>query len=160
VSVSAAGLFEAHLTVGDLRRSVAFYRDRVGLTVAWKVPERGAAFMWIGEPGESMLGLWSLGSAPFGLSLHLAFKTTLDDVLRACERLRDAGITPLSFFDTETNEPSVIGWMPAASVYFRDPDGHLLEYLAMLDAAPRPDLGILSWSEWQAALSADLVGDR
>jgi lactoylglutathione lyase len=31
-----------------------------------------------------------------------------------------------------TAEPSVIGWMPAAAVYFRDPDGHLLEYLPML----------------------------
>jgi hypothetical protein len=38
--------------------------------------------------------------------------------------------------------------MPAAMVYFRDPDGHLLEYLAMLDHEPRPDLGILPWSEW------------
>ena len=46
-------------------------------------------------------------------------------------------MTPLSFFTTETDEPSVIGWMPAAAVYFRDPDGHLLEYLAMLDEAPQ-----------------------
>jgi hypothetical protein len=38
--------------------------------------------------------------------------------------------------------------MPAAAVYFRDPDGHLLEYLAMLDEAPKPDLGIVPWSEW------------
>jgi lactoylglutathione lyase len=66
-------------------------------------------------------------------------------------------VTPLSFFATETNEPSVIGWMPAAAVYFRDPDGHLLEYVAMLDAEPRPDLGILSWSPWQAALRTDPV---
>jgi hypothetical protein len=40
--------------------------------------------------------------------------------------------------------------MPAASVFFRDPDGHLLEYLAMLDEDPSPDLGIVSWSEWLA----------
>jgi lactoylglutathione lyase len=33
-------------------------------------------------------------------------------------------------------------------VYFRDPDGHLLEYLAMLDESPRPASGILPWSEW------------
>jgi lactoylglutathione lyase len=42
----------------------------------------------------------------------------------------------------------VIGWMPAAAVYFRDPDGHLLEYLSMLDEAPRIDLGIVPWSQW------------
>jgi lactoylglutathione lyase len=33
-------------------------------------------------------------------------------------------------------------------VYFRDPDGHLLEYLAMLDQEVRPDLGIIPWSQW------------
>jgi len=59
-----------------------------------------------------------------------------------------AGVTPLSFFGTETDEPSVIGWMPAAAVYLRDPDGHLLEYLAMLDENPRPERGIVPWSEW------------
>ena len=48
----------------------------------------------------------------------------------------------------ETIEPSVIGWMPAAAIYFRDPDNHLIEYLAMLDYNPRPDLGIIPWSEW------------
>lgn len=153
MKVPIGGLFETHLTVSDLNRSVAFYRDVVGLSLAWELPERGAAFFWIGQPGEAMLGLWSLGSAPIAISLHVAFKTTLDDVLHACDRLRDFCVTPLSFYDTETNEPSVIGWMPAASVYVRDPDGHLLEYLAMLDAKPRAHLGIVSWSQWQAAIA-------
>jgi lactoylglutathione lyase len=147
-SVPVGGLFETHLTVGDLNRSVAFYRDVVGLSLALEVPERGAAFFWIGGPGEAMLGLWSLGSAPVGLSLHVAFRASLDDVLTACDRLRDLGVTPLSFFAEETAEPSVIGWMPAAAVYFHDPDGHLLEYLTMLDEPPRPDAGILPWAEW------------
>jgi lactoylglutathione lyase len=152
------GLFETHLTVSDLNRSVAFYGDVVGLELALELPDRGAAFLWIAEPGKAMLGLWSLGSAPIGLSLHVAFKTSLDDVMGACERLRSLGVTPLSFFATEANEPSVIGWMPAAAVYFRDPDGHLLEYLAMLDEPARPDLGIVPWSQW--AVREDLVGPR
>jgi lactoylglutathione lyase len=147
-SVPVGGLFETHLTVNDLGRSVAFYRDVVGLSLALEVPDRGAAFFWIGGPGDAMLGLWSLGSAPMGLSLHVAFKASLEDVVDACDRLRSRGITPLSFFATETAEPSVIGWMPAAAVYFRDPDGHLLEYLAMLDEEPRPELGIVPWSQW------------
>ena len=144
------GLFETHLTVSDLERSVAFYRDVVGLPLALELPGRGAAFFWAAEPGEAMLGLWSLGSAPIGLSSHIAFKTSLDDVMDACERLRSLGVTPLSFFARETSEPSVIGWMPAAAVYFRDPDGHLLEYLAMVDEPARPELGIVPWSQWAA----------
>jgi lactoylglutathione lyase len=142
------GLFETHLTVSDLERSVSFYRDVVGLGLALELSERNAAFFWIGDPGRSMLGLWSLGTAPVGLTLHLAFDVGLDDLLDAPKQLHQQGITPLSFFGLETTEPSVIGWMPAAAVYFRDPDGHLLEYLAMLDEEPKPDLGIVSWSEW------------
>jgi lactoylglutathione lyase len=148
VTPVATGLFEAHLTVSDMSRSVAFYRDIVGLPLALEVPERGAAFFWIGGRGEAMLGLWSLGSAPMALSLHVAFKAQLEDVLSGCDALRSAGVTPLSFFGAETDEPSVLGWMPAAAVYFRDPDGHMLEYLAMLDEAPRPDVGIVPWTEW------------
>jgi lactoylglutathione lyase len=144
----AAGLFETHLTVSDLDRSIAFYRDVVGLPLALEVPERGAAFFWIGGPGQAMLGLWSLGSAPVGLSLHIALKASLEDVLGACDALRSIDVTPLSFFATETTEPSVIGWMPAAAVYFRDPDEHLIEYLAMLDEPPRPERGIVAWSRW------------
>jgi lactoylglutathione lyase len=142
------GLFEAHLTVSELDRAFAFYRDVVGLEPAFELPDRGAAFLWIGGSGNSMLGLWTAGQAPQRLSLHLAFRTSVADVLGACDHLHSVGVTPLSFFTMETDEPSVIGWMPAAAVYFRDPDGHLLEYLAMLDEAPRPDLGIVPWSQW------------
>jgi lactoylglutathione lyase len=147
------GLFEAHLTVADLDRSLAFYRDIIGLPVALEVPERGAAFLWIGGTGEAMLGLWSLGSAPMALSLHVAFKTSIENLTGACERLRAQGVTPLSFFGIPTDEPSVIGWMPAAAVYLRDPDGHLLEYLAMLDENPQPERGIVPWSEYATAPS-------
>jgi lactoylglutathione lyase len=148
--MAVRGLFETHLTVADLERSTRFYRDVVGLPVALEVPERGAAFHWIGAPGRAMLGLWSLGSAPMGMTLHVAFDMGLDDVLAAPARLRDQGVEPLSFFGAPADEPSVIGWMPAAAVYFRDPDGHMLEYLAMLDVPPRPEAGIVGWSAWSA----------
>ena len=147
-AVPVRGLFESHLTVSDLGRSVAFYRDVVGLPVAFEVPERRAAFLWCGPSGKTMLGLWSLGSTPMGLNLHVAFDVELQHVLDAPARLRALGVRPLSFFGQETDEPTVIGWMPAATVYFRDPDGHLLEYLAMLDTDPRADLGTIPWSEW------------
>ena len=63
------GLFEAHLSVGDLGRSLAFYRDVVGLTVAYELRERRVAFLWCGDPGGSMLGLWEQGSMPMGMRL-------------------------------------------------------------------------------------------
>ena len=153
-----AGLFEAHLTVSDLDRSTAFYRDVVGLPIALELPERGAVFFWVGAPGEAMLGLWSLGSAPMGLSLHVALKASLGDVLGACDALRSHGVTPLSFFGGETTEPTVIGWMPAATLYFHDPDGHLIEYLTMLEEPARADRGIVPWSDWKTVQpSADTI---
>jgi lactoylglutathione lyase len=148
--VNVRGLFETHLTVSDMARSVAFYRDVVGLPVALEVPERGAVFHWIGTPGRAMLGLWSIGSAPMNMQLHIAFEMDLEDVLAAPTRLRADRVEPLSFFGEPAEEPSYIGWMPAAAVYFRDPSGHMLEYLAMLEEQPRADLGIRTWSERDA----------
>jgi lactoylglutathione lyase len=146
-TMNVRGLFETHLTVSDLQRSVAFYRDVVGLPVALELPERGAASHWIGNAGRAMLGLWSIGSAPMNMQLHIAFDMALADVLAAPRQLRGQGVQPLSFFGEPTDEPSVIGWMPAAAIYFRDPDGHMLEYLAMLEGSPRPELGIVPWSQ-------------
>lgn len=143
-----SALFEAHLPVADVKRAVSFYHDVVGLEVAYEVPDRGAAFLWVGEPGEAMLGLWSLGTAPMGMRLHVAFSVGLDELRTAPDALAAAGVTPLSFFGEPADEPSVIGWMPAAAVYFRDPDDHMLEYLAMLDEPSRPEAGITTWSNW------------
>ena len=142
------GLFEAHLTVADLERSILFYRDVVGLELALRAPAIGAAFFWIGGHGEAMLGLWGHGAAPMSVSLHLAFMVPLAEVVSAPSRLRSHEVTPLSFDGIETDEPSVIGWMPAAAIYFRDPDGHLLEHIAMLDATPDPEQRIVPWSGW------------
>jgi lactoylglutathione lyase len=148
-NVPIQGLFEAHLTVRNLDVSIDFYRQVVGLQPAHVVAERAAAFFWIGSAGSAMLGLWQNGSGPQHTTLHIAFSASLTDVLAAASILRTAGVTPLDFHGRPADEPSVIGWMPAAAVFFRDPDGHLLEFIAMLADAPRPDLGVLPWHEWQ-----------
>ncbi len=147
--LTPSGLFETHLNVSSLDRSVAFYRDVVGLELAHLIEGRAVAFFWIGGRGHAMLGLWAGSSSPNRMSLHVAFSLPLGDVLATPARLRAAGVEPLDFWAQPTGEPTVLGWMPAATVYFRDPDGHSLEVLAMLDEAPRPDLGNLPWSEWR-----------
>ena len=117
--VPLRGLFETHLSVSNIRRSIAFYRDIVGLHLALEIYERGAAFFWIDDRScyssrRSMLGLWSIGTAPIGLTLHVAFEVAgINELLDAPKRLKDQGIMPLSFFGMESMEPSVIGWMPA-----------------------------------------------
>lgn len=76
--IEIRGLFETHLTVGDLDRSVAFYRDVLKLPLAQVFAQRNAAFFWIGTPGKAMLGLWGTGTSPQKMSLHLAFEVSID----------------------------------------------------------------------------------
>ncbi len=85
---------------------------------------------------------------PISVSLHVAFQVALADLHEAAQRLQEGGIQPMDLAGLPTEEPVVLAWMPAASVYFRDPDNNLLEYIAMLPDPPRPDLGVLSWSDW------------
>lgn len=152
--VRIKGLFEVHLTVSDMKRSLNFYQNIVGLKLAYEVKERNAAFLWIGSNSSkrgSMLGLWSIGSAPVAMNLHVAFEAGIKELLKSPEVLESHGVEPLSFFGQKTTEPNVIGWMPAAAIYFRDPDGNLLEYVSILKESPRPEIGIVQWSKWIAS---------
>jgi lactoylglutathione lyase len=142
-------LFEAPLTCDDLDGAVEFYRRIVGLRVAHETHAPRAAFFWIGSPGRAMLGLWAAGSAPPGITSDMALRVSLADLMRAPRALRAAGVTPLDFDGRPTDRPVVLAWMPAAAVYFRDPAGHLLEYLAMLPQEPRPEKGVVPWRKWE-----------
>jgi predicted enzyme related to lactoylglutathione lyase len=74
------GLFEAHIIVRDMQRSVAFYRDVLGLEVGIEQPERPAAFFWVGGRGKSMLGIFTLGSWPTQMMQHhLSFQVKLEN---------------------------------------------------------------------------------
>jgi lactoylglutathione lyase len=99
-----------------------------------------------------MLGqLWEAGTGPQRLSLHVAFSVEVNDLLQAAERLREADITPLDFAGEPAEEPVVFAWMPAASLFFRDPDGNFLEFLSMLPDAAQLDLGVVGCSRWKSA---------
>jgi lactoylglutathione lyase len=147
--IAVDGLFEVHLVVADLNKAIAFYSDVVGLRLARVESARQVAFFWIGPAGNAMLGLWGAGPAPHKATSHTAFRVGLADVLAAPGALRAAGITPLDFYGRPTDQPIVFAWMPAASVFFSDPDGHLLEYIAMLPHEPRPEYGIMPWRMWE-----------
>jgi lactoylglutathione lyase len=147
--VPVENLFETHLPVGDLARSIEFYRDTLRFQLAHVVPERRAAFFWIGQAGNAMLGLWENSSGPQRIVVHTAFRIALSDVIQAPHLLQSAGITPLDFDGHVTEQPVVFAWMPAASVFFHDPDGHLLEYIAMLPHTPDLNQGVVPWQVWE-----------
>jgi lactoylglutathione lyase len=147
-------LFQVHLSVTNLDRSIAFYRDIVGLRFAHIESECRAACFWIGKGRRSMLGLWATGPTPQRITSNAVFRASLSDVVAAPRVLRTAGIAPLDFDGRSTDQPTVLAWMPAVSVYFRDPDGHLLAYTAVLPDEPRPEYGVVPWRMWELLRSA------
>jgi lactoylglutathione lyase len=147
--VSLHGLFETHLTVKRLETSVAFYQDTSGLELAYVSHEHRVAFLWIGRRRKAMIGVWEVGDAPNGMRLHLGFNGTVEQILAASSVLKAFGVIPRGFHGESVEEPVVIGWMPALSLYFMDPDEHLLEYLAMLPEEPRPQAGMVTFSKWK-----------
>ena len=133
-------LYETHLPVQSTEAAQRFYVDVVGLQFAYRDPGRDVVFLWIGTGRRSMLGLWgpttTRGSRPH--PCHFAIAIPLPDLLLVGKRLNDLGVTTRNFIEEETTEPSVIGWIPSAQLYFRDPDGHSVEFISILDDPPDP----------------------
>ncbi|MDT0121313.1 VOC family protein [Paenibacillus sp. RRE4] len=142
------GLFETHLNVTDLQRSHHFYEKVLGLPLASENPERKYLFYWIGGERHAMLGLWEKEPAQVQRQ-HFAFQVSLEDMQHAVEYLENKGIATRNFLDDDIGELYVFGWMPAVAVYFADPDGHSLEFIALLPDEAKPELGLVPWSEWE-----------
>src|ERR1017187_948315 len=66
-------LFETHLTVADLQRSMAFYGGVLGLDLARVFPEREVAFYWIGGAGKGLLGFWGGGRGALPVKMDPGF---------------------------------------------------------------------------------------
>jgi lactoylglutathione lyase len=157
----AVRLYETHLPVASTERSAEFYATVVGLQRAYRDPGRDIVFLYVGDGKESMLGLWgpttTYGGDPH--RCHFALAIPLADLLAVGKRLNDLGISTRNFAGDETTEPSVIGWMPSAQIYFRDPDGHSVEFITVLDDPPAPDF-IGPLSEWRRARTNHSGGQR
>src|SRR5690606_36192618 len=114
--------------------------------------DRDTVFLWVGNRDDGMLGLWGPGTS-YGSEdstvrkHHVAFKVSISDLMSIVEKLRKAGIDVRGFGGETENLPSVIGWMPSAQIYLSDPDGHSLEYIALLEDTPDAHF-IGTFSEW------------
>lgn len=144
------GLFETHLFVEDLERSTDFYKNILGLTPCGYNEERRLAFFWVGEPKSAMLGLWEKPKEEID-TRHFAFKCEVDDVLnQSIDFLKARNLQPYNFLKNGDEKPMVFAWMPAIAIYFKDLDGHDLEFIAMLEGEGKPELGVISYEEWLA----------
>lgn len=142
------GLFETHIYVTDLERSIDFYSNVLGLTQCHYEEERRIAFFWIGKPQEAMLGIWEKPKDEIDIR-HFAFRCEVADVLdKSVSFLTQHHLKPYNFLKSDDAAPMVFAWMPAVAIYFNDPDGHALELIAILEGGAKPDLGVISYQDW------------
>ncbi len=133
-------LYETHVPVASTATSAKFYTEIVGLEFAYRAPDRDIVFLFIGTDKRSMLGLWG-PTTEYGRDphrCHFAMAVSLSELLAVGRRLNERGVSTRNFAGEQTTEPSVIGWMPSAQLYFEDPDGHSLEFITVLDDPPDP----------------------
>ena len=129
------GLYEAHLPVSNLNRSIKFY-EGLGLQFDHKVEDR-LAFLWI-EKDKSWLGLWETDKVEveYHPSIrHIAFQVTLEDLKNSVVWLKSKGYMPREAFGFDPIEPFV---MPHeeyahAKIHFNDLDGNSLELICKLE---------------------------
>ena len=121
---SLQGVLETALYVRDLSRAVKFYREALGLRLLAEFENRrGVAF----RIGESILLLFDpdetakphdLPSHSASGEGHVAFRVAAEEMPRWREHLRSHGVAIEKEFSFAGQPPSI---------YFRDPDGNLLE---------------------------------
>lgn len=144
------GLYETHLFVENLDVSIQFYKNTLELEQCYYEEERRAAFFWVGKPKEAMLGLWEKPKEEIDIR-HFAFRCDKEDILtKSVSYLKTRGLHPYNFLKDGSEKPMVFAWMPALAIYFNDPDGHILEFIAILEGEAKPELGVISYEEWLA----------
>ena len=116
-----AGLGHVGIFVDDTERSLAFYRDLLGLTLTDADEENGMYFLSARPDEEHHEFLICRGrTAPLDARLiqQVSFRCpSLEDVIAFWERLRDAGVE----FDRIVSHGNAVG------VYFFDPDRNRCE---------------------------------
>jgi lactoylglutathione lyase len=146
-------LYETHLPVANTEIAKNFYTEIVELSFAYRDPARDIVFLWADSKEKGMVGLWGPNTVygrenGIAQKCHLAFAISLDQLLAAIEKLNKHGIEILGFGGDKTQEPTVIGWMPSVQIYFRDPDGHMLEFISILPDLPKSTFNG-PYSEWR-----------
>lgn len=112
--------------VADLQRSVAFYRDVLGMRelMTFDLPHMDEVVMGWGRRGASVVLMqYTDGSDPVTTDLPVKLVLYVDDPVMVAAAIRDAG------FPIE-REPEPVPSLGNAVVGFaKDPDGYLLELL-------------------------------
>ena len=141
------GLYETHIEVSNLEKSIQFYTEILGLKLAHLDEKRPIAFLWIGKEKEAMLGLWEQKENP--RPRHFAFSADKEDILKySVDFLKKRNLKPYNFLKDGIEKPMVFAWMPALAIYFNDPDGNQLEFISILEGEGNPEWGVMPYEDW------------
>jgi lactoylglutathione lyase len=92
--------------------------------------------------------------------MHFAFRCDSEDILnKSIPFLKERNLKPYNFLKNNNELPMVFSWMPALAIYFDDPDGHCLEFISILDGIARPELGIITFEEWERETKMNKVNE-
>lgn len=141
------------ITVSDLERSAAFYRDILGLAPVGEMimdgPETAALFQRPGcsarvayfrpekqdTPPVELIQFTDEAAVP---EEHSLFKTSIselcfvtDDIDREYSRLKGLGVEFVS--EPQTFDSTAYGLGKSRAVYFYDPDGNILELIQPIE---------------------------
>ncbi|MCA0153505.1 VOC family protein [Winogradskyella vincentii] len=144
------GLYETHLFVENIERSIDFYSKTMGLKLCRFNEEHRTAFLWIGKDKHYMLGLWEKPKEEID-ARHFAFECEPDWVLNeSVDFLKSHNLNFWNFLNNDIEQPMVFCWMPAISIYFNDPDGHELEFIGILTGKSQPnsEKRVVTYEEW------------
>ncbi len=121
MTIPIRGISHVTFSVSDLQRSLLFYQEVFGATLLLR-GER-MAYLNVGGLWVALNVQTDIPRQEIRLSYtHLAFAVDMDDLGRLQERLRQRGVSPLPGRFRAEGE--------GQSLYFTDPDGHLLEFHA------------------------------
>ncbi|MFN7253544.1 MAG: VOC family protein [Anaerobacillus sp.] len=128
------GLYEAHLPVRNLKRSIEYYK-KLGLEFSHSHEDK-LAFFWI-EKGKGWLGLWETDKVELEYHpsiRHIAFQVSLEGLKKSVVWLNERGCEPREAFGFEPIEPFVMAHhgMAHAKIHFNDPDGNSLELICKI----------------------------
>ncbi len=152
--MSISEIHHAALTVSDLERSVAFYRDALGFRKVLDMKADSPANARLLRMPAKGFGLRSImmaqGSSAVG-QIELMQVQPMADEQTPPKRFNDLGICLLSFevkgepladvvkrlrdmgvkFFSDLEEIDIAGYAPMKAVMFEDPDGNLLELVQL-----------------------------
>ncbi|WP_078394579.1 VOC family protein [Shouchella patagoniensis] len=144
------GLYEAHLPVSNLEKSIHFY-CQLGLELD-HIVDQHLAFLWI-EKDKSWLGLWQSTNVNLDYHpsiRHIAFQVTLEGLKKSVSWLKAKGFEPREAFGFSPIEPFVLPHKEYAhaKIHFNDPDGNSLELICKIDN-PKGMMERMYLSDWE-----------